>query len=216
MFYESESYGKFIILHVENHLRVQIQFVSTGHTRCVQMSKVRTGQVKDPMYPKIYGLGYYGVGEYVARKNNRCTVEYNRWFGMLERCYDEKAHVKHPQYIDCTVCEEWHNFQVFAKWFEDNRPDTDDISKYHLDKDIRVLGNKVYSPDTCSIVEAHVNLSFSNKNNKLYNLISPTGSVCAVTNVTAFANARGVQPTLLWKVIKGQRNHHKGWTLLKK
>ena len=58
------------------------------------------------------------------------------------------------------VCEEWLNFQNFAEWcygqkFFDAKDDKG--RSYHLDKDILVKGNRVYSPNTCSFVPAEIN-----------------------------------------------------------
>ena len=74
--------------------------------------------------------------------------------------------MRHPTYKDVTVCEEWHNFQNFAKWFEDNY-----VEGFELDKDILVKGNKIYSPETCCFVPKEINSLFKNYNNNLL----PTG-----------------------------------------
>lgn len=61
------------------------------------------------------------------------------------RCYDVKYSKKHPTYKDCTVCEEWHNFQTFAKWFDENYYEIENTIM-DLDKDILKNGNKIYCP----------------------------------------------------------------------
>ena len=75
---------------------------------------------------------------------------------MLRRCYNKKSHKKHPTYVDCKVCEEWLNFQNFAKWYENNYYEVEG-ERMELDKDILVKGNKVYSPDTCIFVPKTIN-----------------------------------------------------------
>ena len=45
-------------------------------------------------------------------------------------------------YLDVTVCEEWHNFQNFAKWFYENYYEISG-EKMRLDKDILIKGNKM-------------------------------------------------------------------------
>ena len=72
---------------------------------------------------------------------------YRRWVHMLERCYSERYQEKKPTYIGCTVCEEWLRFSNFKSWME-----TQDWEGKHLDKDLLVEGNKIYSPDTCILV----------------------------------------------------------------
>jgi hypothetical protein len=53
------------------------------------------------------------------------------------------------------VSPEWHNFQVFAEWFE-REPNSGNFG-FQLDKDLRLSGNKVYGPDTCSFVPSPIN-----------------------------------------------------------
>ena len=71
---------------------------------------------------------------------------------MLERCYDKKFQEKNPAYLGCTVCKEWLTFNNFKTWVK---------AQYwqgmHLDKDIKVIGNKIYSPSTCLLVTHRIN-----------------------------------------------------------
>ena len=83
---------------------------------------------------------------------------------MLKRCYSKKCQKKQPAYKGCIVCEEWHNFQNFAKWYEENYYDVDG-ERMCLDKDILVKHNKIYSPDTCIFVPETINLLFTKRQN---------------------------------------------------
>ena len=75
---------------------------------------------------------------------------------MLQRCYDEKAHKRQQSYIDCIVCEEWHNLSNFNRWYLENYYKIDG-QRMELDKDILVKGNRIYSPDTCVFVPQRIN-----------------------------------------------------------
>ena len=75
---------------------------------------------------------------------------------MLRRCYSDEFQKKQPAYIGCSVCEEWHNYQNFAKWYEENYYEVDG-ERMELDKDILVKGNKIYSPTTCVFVSQRIN-----------------------------------------------------------
>ena len=86
----------------------------------------------------------------------RCPF-YQTWVNMLERCYSEKYHQKYPTYIGCSVCEEWLLFSNFKRWME-----THDWEGKHLDKDLLITGNKVYSPDTCIFVHPKINTFVNN------------------------------------------------------
>lgn len=106
-----------------------------------------------------------GSGHYCWSKDRKA---YNAWFGLLERCYEPKYHLKKPTYIGCTVDERWMDFQVFAEWFYKNYPDVD--FKVELDKDLIKIDNKVYGSDYCSYIPATINSLFnkggvSKKNN---------------------------------------------------
>ena len=114
---------------------------------------------------KIYDIGYYGEGKYKARKNNNeMTIQYRYWFNMIQRCYSAKALKRRMTYENVYVCEEWHNFQNFAKWFDENYYECED-EKMTLDKDILVKGNKIYSPETCIFVPQRINNLFTKRQN---------------------------------------------------
>lgn len=120
----------------------------------------KKGEIKCPYEPRAYGVGYLGEGEYKTTEKGKLTRNYNTWNSMLMRCYDDKYHKKHPTYIDCKVSEDWHNFQNFAKWYEDNYYEVEG-ERMHLDKDILVKGNKIYSPETCIFVPHTINSLFT-------------------------------------------------------
>lgn len=77
---------------------------------------------------------------------------YQTWKNMLERCFSEELKAKHPTYKDVTCCEEWLLFSDFKRWMEQQ-----DWEGRQLDKDILVLDNKVYSPETCAFVSSVTN-----------------------------------------------------------
>lgn len=118
-------------------------------------SNIKKRAIKNPYHPSIFEVGYIGEGENKSRVNNKYTKAYNIWSHMLERCYNEKYHIKYPTYKGCSVHSDWHNFQVFAEWFEENY-----IEGFHLDKDILLKGNKIYSPETCCFVPQEINKIF--------------------------------------------------------
>jgi hypothetical protein len=81
------------------------------------------------------------------------TKIYNIWDFLMKRCYSQKE--KYPAYKDCYVCNEWLDFQIFAEWYENNY-----IDNFHLDKDILIKNNKIYSPETCCFVPKEINFLF--------------------------------------------------------
>lgn len=77
---------------------------------------------------------------------------FQTWKNMLNRCYSAKYQERQPTYKGCTVSEEWLTFSVFKAWMM-----TQDWQDKHLDKDLLIEGNKVYSSETCVFVTQTVN-----------------------------------------------------------
>lgn len=127
-----------------------------GHEAVVQADRLRTGQIKNPYLPVTCGVGYIGFGPHRTRCDGGNTPEYNSWLRMLRRCYDPKTHEKHPTYAGCSVNPAWHNFQNFASWWR-AQPNSG-VDGFSLDKDLIVLGNKEYGPDTSSFVPQDINI----------------------------------------------------------
>lgn len=105
----------------------------------------------------VKGVGVLGRGLYASCENGKHTKEYNTWFDMISRCYDENYQRELPTYVGCSVVEPWHHFQVFAKWYTEHK----NYGKkgYQIDKDLKYPGNKIYGPETCDLVPAIVNSS---------------------------------------------------------
>lgn len=110
----------------------------------------------------VYGVGYNSkILGIPASINRKATDAYITWKGMIQRCYYNQAHKSHPSYINCLVCDEWHDYQNFAKWFSEHY-----VDKWNLDKDILSKGVKLYSPDTCLFVPRYINNVFIDNNKR--------------------------------------------------
>lgn len=83
----------------------------------------------------------------------------SRFIGMHRRCGMFRYKKNYPTYADCYVCNEWYSFDSFINWVSKNYIKTTGINIV-LDKDIKVRGNKVYSPDTCLLVPFVINTMF--------------------------------------------------------
>lgn len=145
-------HGEFIQL-ANNHLH------GNGCPKCARNNIPR----RDLRQP-IFGFGINDSDEALSKGNMRNDIEYYKWHGMLQRCYDEKFIKRNDTYTGCSVCEEWKYFTNFRDWFRDINNGY--ITGYHLDKDIIIKGNKIYSPDTCCFVPPEINVLFT-KTNKL-------------------------------------------------
>ena len=104
----------------------------------------------------LYGIGVndstYKTSIKLNGKNRYCPC-YVKWTHMLERCYSNNLKIRRPSYIDVTVCDEWLLFSDFKKWME-----LQEHEHKELDKDLKILGNKIYSPDACLFITRRINL----------------------------------------------------------
>lgn len=137
---------------------------SCEYRKEVYKSFFRNGVVRYPYHRSVHGVGFLGEGDYKTKANGKHTEIYKVWRSMLTRCYDPKTHERRPSYVGCVVTDEWHNFQIFAKWYEENHYNAED-QRMELDKDILAKGNQVYSPETCVFVPQGINALFT-KNNR--------------------------------------------------
>lgn len=131
-------------------------------------ARFKEGNVKNPFYPSVYGIGYLGVGKYKSSNlndNKKFTKQYSYWIEMIKRGYSNNLKIKRPTYSNCIVCEEWHNFQNFGEWFDKNYYEVENY-RMELDKDILFKGNKEYSPDACIFVPQFMNTLFIKSNSK--------------------------------------------------
>ncbi len=153
-----EGYEIEIIKYKNSH-DCDVLFLRGTHTVSSKYYReIINGSIKNPFHKSVLGVGYFGQGGFSSEKNKKAYIA---WVNVLQRGYYKEYKLKNPTYKDVTVCEEWHDFQVFAKWYEENY-----VEGWHLDKDILVKGNKTYSPETCCFVPREINNLFvvCNKN----------------------------------------------------
>lgn len=169
--YETNGGTSCTVLEYNSNVDVVVRFNDNfGFTRSVTLWDLRKGSVKNPYDKNVQGVGYLGVGGYVAYCNGKDSICYITWVNMLRRCYDENNRKRNPSYEGCSVCEEWLCFQVFASWYYSQRGCD---KGFHLDKDLLVSGNKMYSPETCCLVPKDINALISYKYKKKNTM--PTG-----------------------------------------
>ena len=127
-------------------------------------SKKGKSQVKSNL---IFGVGINDspdpVYEYenidgIWKRQWKCPF-YSRWTAMLQRCYSSDWIEKYPTYADCWVCDDWLIFSNFKRWMARQSWEVSCGEKAkHLDKDIIIEGNKLYSPETTAFISHELNL----------------------------------------------------------
>jgi len=213
LLYETNNYGSIEILEIRDSSSVDIIFLNTGSKRTVSSGSIRSGSVKDFYAKTIDGVGFFGEGIYKSSKNGKDLRVYSVWRGMIGRCYGAYALEYYPSYEGCVVCDEWHNFQKFAKWYYDNYPCADDHIKedYQIDKDI-LSGNKtgkLYSPCTCTFVSNQKNSEQALA--KYFTFLDPEGNEVTVYNLNKFCREKGLTYPNMHNVHSGKAFSHKGW-----
>ena len=152
--YKSTSSGDFKIVKYNDARNVEIQFLKTGYETVVQLGDIKSGYVKDRYLPSVYGVGVVGT-KYQPTINGVNTKEYELWRGMLKRCYSDVYKKKHPTYIGCEVSDKFKSYEYFYEWC--NEQIGFDNEGWHLDKDLLIKGNKVYSENTCVFLPLEIN-----------------------------------------------------------
>lgn len=152
------------IVEYHNSKNIVVEFQDEHKERVhTSTSNFDIGNVKNHFIPNVCGVGFLGCKKVKNREAYRC------WVHMLHRCYNEIRLKQAPAYKGCTVCEEWHNYTNFEKWYEENYYTIDDEIMC-LDKDILVKGNRVYSPNTCIFVPTRINTLFEKRNKSKYGM----------------------------------------------
>ena len=151
--------GTVRVVKITNNRNIDIEHTDKyGYIDRVQLAHLNDGRIKNPYTPNVFGVGFIGNGQYFPMSGGKHSDAYVKWHSMMRRCYYSDTHILHSRYSDCVVATEWHNFQNFARWYTAEPNCNKD---YHLDKDILVPGNRIYSPVTCVLVPKIINSLFT-------------------------------------------------------
>lgn len=139
-----------------NTQRFKVRFLNTNTIKEFSWQDIRRGICNDYNFKSICNVACIGEGKYKSDDKY-----YLRWKAIIHRCYN----LKDKKYLSygakgITVCEEWLNFQNFAKWLYKN-DNYKDIYDFTVDKDILCKINnidlKIYSPETCLLIPMELN-----------------------------------------------------------
>ena len=151
---KSTSSGDFKILKYNDNRNVEVQFLKTGYEATVELVQVKRGNVKDPYLPSVCGVGVIG-DKYQVSEGGKNTKEYVLWCSMLKRCYSNAYNKRQPTYEGCEASENFKYYEYFYEWC--NKQIGFSNKDWHLDKDLLVKGNKVYSENTCVFIPQEIN-----------------------------------------------------------
>ena len=151
---KSLNSGDFKIVKYNDAKDVEIQFLNTDYETVARLDNIKSGSIKDPYSPSVYGVGIIGA-KYPVSEGSVKTKEYDLWCSMLRRCYSEKYQKKQPTYEGCEVSDNFKSFEYFYEWC--HKQIGFNNKGWHLDKDLLTKGNKVYSENTCVFIPAEIN-----------------------------------------------------------
>ena len=159
-----EYYNKYgyhmVITKYNSAADLEVTF-DNGYVAKTTFKMVKNGWVKNKLSASVLHQGI--VGNQKISNNSKVIKEYRAWQGMLVRCFSDDYKAKKPTYKDVTCCKEWLNFENFLTWVKNQENYSyyqENNVNWQLDKDILIKGNKIYSPETCSIVPLRVNNLF--------------------------------------------------------
>ena len=204
--YQTKSSGMVEVIDYIDCYNITVRFLITGSEKKVRAGNLRNGMVKDLFLPSVCGVGFLGNHKTKAIQSNDI---YSTWKSMIYRCYSSTSLKYSPSYHDCRVCDDWHDFSMFEEWYAENHPS--DGLPYELDKDIKVKGNRVYSPDYCQFVTKKENSTQALQ--RPFKIKSPEGVVVSGVNVRKFCRENGLTNSQVIRLLNGKCKCHKGWTL---
>lgn len=138
---------------------VTVKFLdSSGAKVKTTAQAIRLGGVSNPYHLSVYGVACYGEP---TDDWSHCKKFYGKWTSMLERVHVVEEVDKRASYRGCTIETSWYNFANFYSWAKQQKGALN--SRWQLDKDIIVKGNKHYSPDTCCFVPSQINSLFTKR-----------------------------------------------------
>lgn len=161
--------SKMAIIYYQNSINVTVKFEDGYMTKCTYQQFLK-GNVSNPNDRTVKGVGFVGEGIFSSKTHPQI---YAVWSSMLDRCYNDR----YPTYAECTVCTEWHSFQNFCKWYLGNYYIVSTGERMEVDKDIKIKGNKIYSPETCLLVPRSINVLFT-KSDAKRTAVHPIGVLC--------------------------------------
>lgn len=165
---------EYVVVEYKNYNKVTVEFCDLyKHRVTTSGDYIKSGQIKNPYFPRLFGVGYFGVGTHKAKGLSTTSSDgfvslpaYSSWTNMLSRCYD-KNYVGPHMYENTIVHEDWHCFQTFADWYTNELRYTGWEDRTCMDKD--VLGDSsMYSNKNCCLIPIRINSIVATHNKGKY------------------------------------------------
>lgn len=161
--------GTAVIVDYVTRRDVTVSFKNTGYTFKTTYSQFKHSNLVNKLLPTVYGVGVVGYED--VSVDGVLLKSYEVWKSMLMRCYCKKASGL-SRYEDVTVSDTFKYYKNFKDWCQNQIGY--DQEGWHLDKDLLVKGNRVYSENACCFVLPEINSALCDQTNKNKNGL-PTG-----------------------------------------
>ena len=207
------------------------RFMNTGFINSnIHYSQLKTGEIKDLLYPSVLGIGYLGNDFHLIIKDKQLhRVLYMKWRNMINRCYN-KTHKQYKIYggSGITVSPRWH---CYCNYFYDvQKLENYDRGKVingilTLDKDLKQLNKSKYdmeySKKSCiwlTVKEQNkiVNHDLAQDSlKKFFIAIDPEGNEIKYKGIGKFARLHNLDPGDCSRALNGKVPHVKGYKFKK-
>lgn len=116
------------------------------------------GEVTNPYVPAVFDIGMVGNKYPTIISKTKKTKEYNIWYSILRRSYSDYYKSMFPTYKDVTCDPVWFYYDNFYNWVH-SQSNYEAIKNmdYNIDKDILFKGNRIYTPEKCTLVPQYIN-----------------------------------------------------------
>lgn len=143
-------------------------------------------------------------GEAGGAIEGKRTGLYRRWANIKSRCYNEKVRsYKDYGAKGVKLCDEWHDFKVFAEWAYSHG--------YREDLVIdRIDSNGDYCPENCRWITAAENSKRAFQKH-CWGKNLKTDEYVEFWCIRDFAKERGLSFSCIDRVLHGRNKTHKNW-----
>ena len=157
--FKTNNYGDVEVTEYIDSHNITVKFLNTGAIKNTTAYALTTGILKDS---EVHATHKYGVMDIPneLQKGKPKPREYSIWNGIRQRCYNENNRDNLMSYKGIKMSDNFKLYSYFKEWCHKQIGFNED--GWHLDKDILVKGNKVYSEDTCCFVPPEINCTITN------------------------------------------------------
>lgn len=214
--YVTKQGYEILIVEYTNNANLVIEFQDKHkYRRTVSMNRVVDGSIINPYHPSVRGSGYLGVLSDGNIPKARCR-EYEVWYNMITRIFDESYHDKYPTYKSINYSEELLCYAYFLEYVLPNIPNYQywlehPNERVSLDKDIlgEINGKKGYYVENLIFVTNEDNVKERNirtpqKRIKVKGTNIITGEVVEFESINEASRKLGLHKSNISGCIKGR------------